>query len=106
MNHTGISGGYSANEAAPTDTQTVTIQPIAVPAIPLDELKDIADNFGAKALIGEGSYGRVYRGVLASGQDAAIKKLDTSNQHENQFLAQVRIEVHYVCHCSLRIFFS
>ncbi|KAB1213762.1 Pto-interacting protein 1 [Morella rubra] len=85
----GISGGYSANESAPTDTQTVTIQPIAVPAIPLDELKDIADNFGAKALIGEGSYGRVYRGVLASGQDAAIKKLDTSNQHENQFLAQV-----------------
>ena len=35
------------------------MQPIAVPAIPVEELKDITDNFGLEALIGEGSYGRV-----------------------------------------------
>ena len=32
------------------------MQPIAVPAIPVEELKDITDNFGLEALIGEGLY--------------------------------------------------
>lgn len=65
------------------------MQPIAVPAIPVDELKDITDNFGSKSLIGEGSYGRVYHGVLKSGQAAAVKKLDSSKQPHQEFLAQV-----------------
>lgn len=65
------------------------MQPIAVPAIPVDELKDITDNFGSKCLIGEGSYGRVYHGVLKSGQAAAVKKLDSSKQPHQEFLAQV-----------------
>ncbi|XP_041001179.1 pto-interacting protein 1-like [Juglans microcarpa x Juglans regia] len=88
-NSTGISGGYSSKEAVTKDTQTVTIQPIAVPAIPVDELRDITDNFGTKALIGEGSYGKVYHGVLASEQAAAIKKLDSSKQPDQEFLAQI-----------------
>ncbi|KAG5401974.1 hypothetical protein IGI04_016581 [Brassica rapa subsp. trilocularis] len=41
------------------DQSVVQTQSIAVPAIPVDELRDITDNFGSKALIGEGSYGRV-----------------------------------------------
>lgn len=89
MNESGISGGYSSKEAVTKDTQTVTIQPIAIPAIPVDELRDITDNFGTKALIGEGSYGKVYHGVLASEQAAAIKKLDSSKQPNQEFLAQV-----------------
>ncbi|KAG6664115.1 pto-interacting protein 1 [Carya illinoinensis] len=88
-NSAGISGGYSSKEAVTKDTQTVTIQPIAVPAIPVDELRDITDNFGTKALIGEGSYGKVYNGVLASEQAAAIKKLDSSKQPDQEFLAQI-----------------
>ena len=51
------------------------MQPIAVPAIPVEELKDITNNFGLEALIGEGLYWRVYHGVLNGGQNAAIKKL-------------------------------
>uniref|UniRef100_A0A5B6YZ22 Putative pto-interacting protein 1 isoform X1 n=1 Tax=Davidia involucrata TaxID=16924 RepID=A0A5B6YZ22_DAVIN len=85
----GNNGGYHATEAAPRDTQTVDIQPIAVPAILVDELKEITDNFGTKALIGEGSYGRVYHGLLKTGQAAAIKKLDSSKQPDQEFLAQV-----------------
>lgn len=88
-NSAGYNGGYSAKDAAPKDAQTETIQPIAIPAIPIDELKDITDNFGAKALVGEGSYGRVYHGVLTSGQSVAIKKLDSSRQPDHEFLAQV-----------------
>ncbi|KAJ0089557.1 hypothetical protein Patl1_13976 [Pistacia atlantica] len=40
------------------------------------------------SLIGEGSYGRVYFGVMRSGQSAAIKKLDSSKQPDLEFLAQ------------------
>ena len=93
-------GGYHATGAAPKDTKTVDIQPIAVPAIPVDELKEITDNFGAKALIGEGSYGRVYYGLLKSGQASAIKKLDSNKQPDQEFSAQVgpitTISMHYV----------
>lgn len=86
---TGNDGAYHASESAPKGAQAVKVQPIEVPAIPVDELKEITDNFGTTALIGEGSYGRVYYGVLKSGQAAAIKKLDASKQPDDEFLAQV-----------------
>jgi len=41
---------------------------LKVPEIQADELKEVTDNFGQDSLIGEGSYGRVYYGVLKSGQ--------------------------------------
>ncbi|KAK6913616.1 Serine-threonine/tyrosine-protein kinase, catalytic domain [Dillenia turbinata] len=85
----GHGGSYQTTEATSRDALTVKFQPIAVPAIPVEELKEITDNFGTKALIGEGSYGRVYYGVLKSGQTAAIKKLDSSKQPDQEFLAQV-----------------
>lgn len=69
------------------------VQPIAVPAIPVDELKEVTDNFGTNSLIGEGSYGRVYYGILKSGRAAAIKKLDASKQPDDEFLAQVSSKV-------------
>ncbi|KAK1390314.1 Pto-interacting protein 1 [Heracleum sosnowskyi] len=85
----GNNGAYRARETVPKDTQTIDVQPISVSALQVDELKDITDNFGTKALIGEGSYGRVYHGVLKTGQAAAIKKLDSSKQPDQEFLAQV-----------------
>jgi pto-interacting protein 1 len=65
--------------------------PIEVPEISLDELKGKTKNFGSKALIGEGSNGRVYYAILDSGEPVAIKKLDTSSdpEHDNEFLTQV-----------------
>ncbi|KAL4370346.1 hypothetical protein AHAS_Ahas06G0056600 [Arachis hypogaea] len=88
-NSAGNDGNHHASETAKQGAQTVKVQPIEVPAIPVDELKEITDNFGENALIGEGSYGRVYHGVLKSGQTAAIKKLDASKQPDDEFLAQV-----------------
>lgn len=70
------------------------MQPILVPTIPIDELSEVTDNFGNEALIGEGSYGRVYYGKLKSGQPAGIKKLDASKQPDDEFLAQVCIQSH------------
>ena len=57
----------------------------------MDELKEITDNFSDQSLIGEGSYGRVYHGILKSELAAAIKKLDSSKQPDQEFLAQVRV---------------
>jgi len=83
----------------------VKVQPIEVPAISVDELREVTDNFGSNALIGEGSYGRVYYGILKNGRAAAIKKLDASKQPDDEFLAQVRLwslknRACYICLCS------
>ncbi|CAA3016988.1 pto-interacting 1 [Olea europaea subsp. europaea] len=81
-------GHYHTRDAA-LNAQAVNVQPIAVPSIPGDELKEITDNFGSDSLIGEGSYGRVYYGILKNGRAAAIKKLDASKQPDDEFLAQI-----------------
>ncbi|KAI8522506.1 hypothetical protein RHMOL_Rhmol13G0002400 [Rhododendron molle] len=88
-NSAGNNGGYQMTEATSKGAQTVKVQPIDVPAISVDEIKEVTDNFGTNSLIGEGSYGRVYYGVLTNGRHAAIKKLDSSKQPDEEFLAQV-----------------
>ncbi|KAK6778901.1 hypothetical protein RDI58_025619 [Solanum bulbocastanum] len=67
------------------------VLPIEIPVLPLDELNKLTGNFGQKALIGEGSYGRVFFAKLSNGQEAAIKKLDTSSSPEpdSDFTAQL-----------------
>ncbi|KAF5750650.1 Kinase superfamily protein [Tripterygium wilfordii] len=67
------------------------VLPIETPAIALDELNRLTGNFGQKALIGEGSYGRVFYAKLKDGQDAAIKKLDTSQEPDTDFGAQLSV---------------
>ncbi|XP_066390551.1 PTI1-like tyrosine-protein kinase 3 [Miscanthus floridulus] len=66
---------------------------IEVPELSFEELKEKTDNFGSKALIGEGSYGRVYYAILDSEKHVAVKKLDASTDPEldNEFLTQVSI---------------
>ena len=50
-------------------------------------------NFGNKALIGEGSYGRVFQGKY-NGDDVAIKKLDASSEEpDSDFTSQVHINI-------------
>lgn len=66
------------------------VLPIETPAMSLDELNRLTGNFGSKALIGEGSYGRVFYAKLSNGQAAAIKKLDASSQEpDSDFAAQL-----------------
>ncbi|PKA63032.1 Pto-interacting protein 1 [Apostasia shenzhenica] len=86
---TGYAGACHASDLAPKGAQLIKVPPIEVPVIPIDEIKERTDNFGGKALIGEGSFGRVYYGVLRNGKAAALKKLDASKQLDQEFLAQV-----------------
>ncbi|CAO2821920.1 unnamed protein product [Amaranthus hypochondriacus] len=73
------------------DVQKSVPPPIEVPVLSLEELKEKTDNFGSKALIGEGSYGRVYYATLENGKAVAVKKLDVSQEPESnvEFLTQV-----------------
>ncbi|CAN8321185.1 unnamed protein product [Cochlearia groenlandica] len=88
-NPAGYNRDHYQRAEPPMNQPVINMQPITIPAIPANELKDITDNYGSKALIGEGSYGRVFRGVLRSGQEAAIKKLDSSKQPDQEFLSQI-----------------
>lgn len=85
--------------AGPKNEPPKAPPPIEVPALSLDELKDKTDNFGSKALVGEGSYGRVYLAVLNDEKQVALKKLDSSSESETnaEFLAQVCLLVEYYC---------
>ncbi|XP_031407245.1 PTI1-like tyrosine-protein kinase 3 isoform X3 [Punica granatum] len=90
-NHT---DGYpkSSKVSAPAKPEMPKAAPtIEVPAFSLEELKEKTNNFGSKALIGEGSYGRVYYANLNTGKAVAVKKLDTSSEQESdvEFLIQV-----------------
>ena len=64
------------------------VQPISAPLLSFDEIRGCTDDFGPQALIGEGSYGRVYYATLQE-RVAAIKKLDASCQPDLEFLSQV-----------------
>lgn len=68
-----------------------------MPALSLEELKEKTDNFGSKALIGEGSYGRVYYASLNDGKAVAVKKLDVSSEPDSSvdFLTQVCLLYQY-----------
>ncbi|KAJ9184669.1 hypothetical protein P3X46_004373 [Hevea brasiliensis] len=81
----------SANTAKSGAPQKVL--PIEIPTMSLDELNRLTDNFGTKALIGEGSYGRVFYAKLNDGAEAAIKMLDTSTSQEpdSDFSAQLSV---------------
>ncbi|GAA0166943.1 hypothetical protein LIER_21987 [Lithospermum erythrorhizon] len=83
---------YNKKPSAPVKPEgQKSIPPIEVPGLSVDELKDKTDNFGSKALIGEGSYGRVYFANLDNGKAVAVKKLDVSSEPESnvEFLTQV-----------------
>ncbi|KAF7837141.1 PTI1-like tyrosine-protein kinase 3 [Senna tora] len=94
--------GSKASVPVKPETQK-TAPPIEVPPLSLDELKEKTDNFGSKALIGEGSYGRVYYATLNSGQAVAVKKLDVSSEPETNVSIVSRmkhdnfVELHGYC---------
>jgi len=87
----GMTKGLKDSATGKVDPQNAA-PPINIPVLSLDELIEKTDDFGSKALIGEGSYGRVYYAVLDNGTKMAVKKLDsTENEATNEFLTQVSL---------------
>ncbi|KAL8048442.1 hypothetical protein ABFX02_07G066200 [Erythranthe guttata] len=57
-----------------------------------EELKDATNNFEPSCILGEGGFGRVFKGVLIDGTAVAIKKLSTGGQQgDKEFLVEVEM---------------
>ncbi|KAM0051404.1 putative protein kinase RLK-Pelle-RLCK-VIII family [Helianthus debilis subsp. tardiflorus] len=89
----GSDRGEPRNTGPPRSGVSQKPLPIEKPALSLTELNKITSNFGTKSLVGEGSYGRVFYAKLSTGEEVAVKKLDTSSSPEpdNDFVAQLSV---------------
>ncbi|KAK4771833.1 hypothetical protein SAY86_013608 [Trapa natans] len=90
-NHNDVYHKGSKNSAPVKSDVQRTPPHIEVPSLSLEELKDKTGDFGSNALIGEGSYGRVYYAKIDDEKDVAVKKLDVSSEPDSavEFLTQV-----------------
>ncbi|GAV80717.1 Pkinase domain-containing protein [Cephalotus follicularis] len=54
------------------------------------ELATATNNFGAESFLGQGGFGRVFKGQIKNSQDVAVKQLDlTGLQGDREFLVEV-----------------
>uniref|UniRef100_A0A7I4DLB7 Protein kinase domain-containing protein n=1 Tax=Physcomitrium patens TaxID=3218 RepID=A0A7I4DLB7_PHYPA len=57
-----------------------------------EELSEATNGFAPSAFIGEGGFGKVYKGILRDGTEVAIKKLTTGgHQGDREFLVEVEM---------------
>ncbi|CAA0840007.1 Protein kinase superfamily protein [Striga hermonthica] len=57
-----------------------------------DELKEATNNFESTSVLGEGGFGRVFKGVLSDGTAVAIKRLSSGGQQgDKEFLVEVEM---------------
>ncbi|KAL5538880.1 hypothetical protein UlMin_043123 [Ulmus minor] len=66
---------------------------LSVKTFSLAELDKATDKFSSKRVLGEGGFGRVYRGIMEDGIEVAVKLL-TRDNHQNgdrEFIAEVEM---------------
>lgn len=57
-----------------------------------EELQEATEDFSPQCFIGEGGFGKVYKGVLKDGTEVAIKKLTSGgNQGDKEFMVEVEM---------------
>ncbi|KAI4301518.1 hypothetical protein L6164_034790 [Bauhinia variegata] len=66
--------------------------PTSTRFIAYEELKEATNNFEAASVLGEGGFGRVFKGVLNDGTPVAIKRLTNGwQQGDKEFLVEVEM---------------
>lgn len=66
--------------------------PTSTRFLPYEELKEATNNFAPSSILGEGGFGRVYKGVLSDGTAVAIKRLTSGGQQGGkEFLVEVEM---------------
>ncbi|XP_047939368.1 G-type lectin S-receptor-like serine/threonine-protein kinase At1g11330 [Salvia hispanica] len=63
-----------------------------IPLFKFEELASATDNFSEANRLGKGGFGTVYKGILASGREIAVKRLSTvSGQGMQEFMNEVTL---------------
>lgn len=71
---------------------TIDTYPATVKTFSISELEKATDNFSFSGIIGEGGYGRVYRGVIDDDVEVAVKLLTRKHQNrDREFVAEVEM---------------
>ena len=66
--------------------------PTSTRFIAYEELKEATNNFELASVLGEGGFGRVFKGVLSDGTAVAIKRLTSGGQQgDKEFLVEVEM---------------
>ncbi|PWZ33744.1 Receptor-like serine/threonine-protein kinase ALE2 [Zea mays] len=72
-------------------------RPTSTRFLSYEELKVATNNFEPSSVLGEGGFGRVFKGVLGDGTAVAIKKLTNGgHQGDKEFLVEVEMLSRYV----------
>ncbi|XP_076890189.1 pto-interacting protein 1-like [Bidens hawaiensis] len=78
--------------AEPLQTVGSFTHPTSTRFLEYEELKVATNNFEQASLLGEGGFGRVFKGVLTDGTHVAIKRLSSGGQQgDKEFLVEVEM---------------
>lgn len=66
--------------------------PTSTRFIAYEELREATNNFESASVLGEGGFGKVFKGILSDGTSVAIKRLTNGGQQgDKEFLAEVEM---------------
>ncbi|XP_057856009.1 probable L-type lectin-domain containing receptor kinase I.5 isoform X4 [Cryptomeria japonica] len=78
--------------ANPIQNEGSVMRPSSTRCFAYEELKEATNNFETASVLGEGGFGRVFKGVLKDGTLVAIKKLSSGGQQgDREFLVEVEM---------------
>ncbi|XP_062185789.1 receptor-like serine/threonine-protein kinase ALE2 [Phragmites australis] len=82
----------NTSSSAASFASTIGTYPSTVKTFTISELEKATGNFSFSKIIGEGGYGRVYRGIIEDGIDVAVKLLTRKHQNrDREFIAEVEM---------------